>query len=75
MVLAHGVQADVADGMILSAGWLLHDEHPLTVPCAHQHSSMSCHRPQSHSARNNYSYTRNRATGAQGGAVAHMRVS
>ena len=33
MVLAHGVQADVADGMILSAGWLLHDEHPLTVPC------------------------------------------
>ena len=44
--LAHGVQADVADGMVLSAGWLLHDEHPLTVPCA-QHSSMSCHRPQS----------------------------
>ena len=37
--LAHGVQADVADGMVLSAGWLLHDEHPLTVPCAHQHSS------------------------------------
>ena len=22
--LAHGVQADVADGMVLSAGWLLH---------------------------------------------------
>ena len=38
--LAHGVQADVADGMVLSAGWLLHDEHPLTVPCA-QHSSIS----------------------------------
>ena len=34
--LAHGVQADVADGMVLSAGWLLHDEHPLTVPCAAQ---------------------------------------
>ena len=38
--MAHGVQADVADGMVLSAGWLLHDEHPLTVPCA-QHSSIT----------------------------------
>jgi len=57
--LAHGVQADVADGMVLSAGWLLHDEHPLTVPCA-EHSSIS---PAAEPCRD------------KGCGVAHRRVS
>ena len=72
--LAHGVQADVADGMVLSAGWLLHDEHPLTVPCAHHSSISPAAEPQGSQQLLVYSQQSHRIAG-RSGVVAHRRVS